>query len=250
MMSAELLNAFRPAKGMVFAEESVRGLMAGTKSQTRRVAKLDSLWVRLPREVKSDLQGLGLGDVNAPAGKYRTRIYEAGAVAIVLPPKLLPKNRPGFSGMLGVKPGEFEWIPPAGCVGDRVWVRETWALLVDGGTPRVVHRADDAHNDLLKDHGASKWSNARYMPRWACRLELTLWDAKLQRLHDITEEDAIAEGVRLSESPGATRHAHSHRDAYSRLWDVLNYERAPWASNPWVWKYVLAEPTPVTPRSP
>ena len=178
----------------------------------------------------------------AKPGKYKARIWGAGAVSILIQPRGCAVRQ------LGVKPDEFKWIPPAGCLGDKVWVRETWATMTGNGI-RVVHRADDSVNDLLNGH-AVKWSNPRYMPRWACRLELTIASAKLQRLHDITEEDAIAEGVRLPYNPGGTRYEGQHRDLYSRLWDDLNYRRAPWAVDPWVWAYTFSDPQIVTPRVP
>lgn len=71
------------------------------------------------------------------------------------------------------------------------------------------------------------------MPRWACRLVLEVCLVRVQRLQEISERDAIAEGVH-HEPMKLT--ADGGRILYRQLWDLLNAERGyPWKSNPWVW---------------
>lgn len=140
-------------------------------------------------------------------------------------------------------------LTPYGIPGDRLWVRETWRPLrpddaaPDGGPVIVRYDADGAK--IMHDEGkigAWTWPQAAkrgyvpgiHMPRWASRLTLSVVDVRPERLHDITEEDAVAEGV---------MDGRYHVLAFARLWDSINGTRAPWESNPWVWR-IRFEVTP------
>lgn len=120
---------------------------------------------------------------------------------------------------------------PYGSPGRRLWVRETYA---DIGC-RLTYRADtdDGAHCMVK-----KWIPSIHMPRSACRLMLEVTAVRVERLQDISEEQAIAEGP-----PGLTFPAPpgSHwvtedgrRRAFMRLWDDVNGAGA-WDANPWVW---------------
>ena len=101
--------------------------------------------------------------------------------------------------------------------GDWLWVRETWndyCPLWDGGwcghgtkegiakDHLVAYRADNPRGELnvttskgeIKKINCSKWKPSIYMPRWASRLTLEITDVRVERLQDISEEDALAEG--------------------------------------------------------
>lgn len=91
------------------------------------------------------------------------------------------------------------------------------------------------------------WRPSIYMPRWASRITLEVTEVRVERLQDISEEDAQAEGVErcdgfplslgypAGEDDGKCVLYPSAVRAFSVLWDSLNHERAPWRSNPWVW---------------
>lgn len=134
-------------------------------------------------------------------------------------------------------------------VKDRLWVRETcWFDPIDDylwtPNPTVVYRADgDVHFE--KGHG---WTPSIHMPKWAARIWLEVTGVRVERLQDISEEDAIAEGCRPyfdHENPDIVTGPNGSQtpmaplmgplDDFKRLWDSLNAKRAPWASNPWVW---------------
>jgi hypothetical protein len=180
---------------------------------------------------------------------------------------------------------------PYGVAGDRLWVRETWksrerrctedddhaedeacsehcqqTYVYYAATPRVGFRPvpDRARITYLVESSpltewyTSGWRPSIHMPRWASRLLLEVTEVRVERLQDITEEDARAEGLKkLSKDGGITwkfgipdrdglpgedddgQHWHEWatdpRKAFAKLWDRINGDRASWASNPWVW---------------
>lgn len=67
------------------------------------------------------------------------------------------------------------------------------------------------------------------MPTWASRLTLEIVEVRVERLQDISEADAVAEGVTRSEHGGITA-----RDGFQRLWKSINGADS-WDTNPWVW---------------
>jgi len=175
---------------------------------------------------------------------------------------------------------EPEWSP-YGRLGDRLWVRETWryADWTDDGMPYIEYAADNARRlveDVPEDwadrveavwarlsepenYGIDgkaadrKWRPSIFLPRWASRLTLEVTEVRVQQLQEISEEDAIAEGVttrceersndyhgdqtdHLTHATGAC-----HVEAFAHLWDDINGKRAPWSSNPWVWAITFRE---------
>lgn len=140
---------------------------------------------------------------------------------------------------------------PYGKPGDRLWVRETWSHTGTGVW--TIADAARANNDghlifRATDNmpGASWWPSI-HMPRWASRITLEITDVRVQRLQDITEADAIAEGVTRSEGgmwlggphpecgPDYPKQFDTARRALADLWDSIYGERSPWARNDWVW---------------
>ncbi len=128
---------------------------------------------------------------------------------------------------------------PYGVPGDTLWVRETWWGANNGKPyrnaiaplPTVVHRANDTSGTANR----VKWRPSIHMPRWASRLTLDVVKLRVERVQEISEEDAIAEGV----SGNGVEHGPAKQTAryrYHVLWDRINAKRGyVWASNPWVW---------------
>ena len=133
---------------------------------------------------------------------------------------------------------------PLGKAGDRLWVRETWtaAMYDPKGPADCLYRADD--NRGVEDLADAKWTTSIHMPRWACRLVLPLVSVRVDRVQDITEEDAKAEGVEpvLMRGIGSypewmrptMREVGGHQKAFELLWKQI-YGDALWDANPWVW---------------
>jgi hypothetical protein len=157
---------------------------------------------------------------------------------------------------------------PYGQVGDRLWVRETFVLEYWEDEPKAPadrpmfhykpadpmneydsehwkiphYKATDPAPDLYygdideNDDGEPKckWRPSIFMPRWASRITLEISDVWCERLKDITEADACAEGV--DNLHLIFKNGPSYRDTYADLWDRLNKKRgAGWETNPYVW---------------
>lgn len=135
---------------------------------------------------------------------------------------------------------------PYGQPGDRLWVRETWqinhvlydrgpipkAYPVEFGEPvDMLYRADGEFWEQFEiDEGGSSWRPSIFMPRWASRLLLDVARIRVERAQDISEEDAIAEGMQCAGIPAAL----TNRAAFAHLWNQINIKHG-WESNPWVW---------------
>lgn len=128
---------------------------------------------------------------------------------------------------------------PYGEPGDRLWVRETWGLFdtqpSDGpARAHVFFRATDGERHELRHQ---LWRPPIFMPRWASRITLEVTGVRLERLQQISEADAKAEGVTPFplDQEGDCWTDGTHRTAFEYLWQQINVKRASWASNPWVW---------------
>jgi len=149
---------------------------------------------------------------------------------------------------------------PYGQVSQRLWVRETWAIRncgnrvsLDKGTwpegfpiDRLEYIATDPAPippELADDSNAPHWWNKRpslFMPRWASRITLEITGVRVERLQEITEEDAIAEGIDpraiYVKSKDWEENTWFSKEAFHWLWDSLNAKRGyGWDTNPFVW---------------
>jgi hypothetical protein len=199
---------------ILFSGPMVRALLAGTKTQTRRIVK---------PQPTSDRPIIAIAD-------------------------------------------DGVWRCPYGQVGDRLWVRETCAIVPatayrcsrdvgpDGKLAQVPHRSSpDGHSWAVYRQGWTRcapepWRPSIHMPRWAARLALTITEVRVQRLHDISEADAAAEGVqRIAATSTAAGGwpcplldtgigvvVDTARVAFTGLWRSIN-GAASWDANPWVW---------------
>ena len=118
---------------------------------------------------------------------------------------------------------------PYGQPGDRLWVRETFAV-----PPGSTEQAEAVYRASF-DPGDVTWTPSIHMPRWASRITLTITDVRVQRLQDISEDEAVAEGIDEA-IPPMNDHgpANAPRWRFARLWNSINGVGA-WDTNPWVW---------------
>ncbi len=208
----------RAERPILFSAPMVNAILDGTKTMTRRPTK-EAQW---NRRADSRLESV------QPGWKVRGGPASSGNdwVATFV----------GGGSMPGGRWQKHALACPFGAPGDRLWVRETHA---QAGTGRVFYRADP---DTL----APRWTPAIHMPRWASRIDLEVTAVRVERLQDITEDDARAEGIgaaRPDLAPLSALHPGrkpgqdmpSYRAAFWALWESINGARASWASNPWVW---------------
>lgn len=141
---------------------------------------------------------------------------------------------------------------PYGQPGDFLWVRETHAIV-----PRTAYRMSDGVQQIINpddNHDAAifksnwdrsppgRWRPSIHMPRWASRLTLEITDVHVERLNDISADDAHAEGVQAwieTFNQSSSYHENGQLQAYpvtafSRLWQSINGPDS-WDANPWVW---------------
>lgn len=199
-------------RGMIFNSEMVRSLLDGRKTQTRRPIK----W-------------------------KQTRFTEIG-------------EREDGSKWPWSEDAEHAcdfWHPcPFGAVGDRIWVRETFAALEPGSyeqaKPQEGHCQDlrYAATDRLAKSDADirgyKWVPSIHMPRWASRILLEITDVRVERLNAISQEDAQAEGMELTgwrptySDPDSGGEVMTPYDNFAELWESI-YGEESWKANGWVW---------------
>lgn len=121
---------------------------------------------------------------------------------------------------------------PYGQVGDRLWVRETWAE--QGGD--IYYKADWGNNKPVNMfYDRIKWRSSRFMPRWASRINLEITGIRVERLQEISREDIAREGCPWQRGDGPWDDIENARRWFRELWDSLNGKRYPWSMNPWVW---------------
>lgn len=122
--------------------------------------------------------------------------------------------------------------------GTILWVKETWC---DAGVFGFAYRATDT-----LPVGVKGWCSPRFMPKRAARLFLEVQDVRVEKLQEITEEDAKAEGIRWTKE--GPLHAHLYdaeldaylnfptaKEVFKYLWNSIYGKKYPWESNPWVW---------------
>ncbi|HCM9667469.1 TPA: hypothetical protein QHS54_002692 [Enterobacter roggenkampii] len=216
---------------MIFNGEMVRAILDGRKTQTRRVMKVQPSDGFHPTHNGYDL------DLNA-------HWYTPGVV---------DKNgylQPAKKDVFGVADENEGYTCPFGAVGDRIWVREAFQgplvseefleeyraypekfenpeyceYAADGG-PRPEYCDLD---DNLR-HG---WRPSIHMPRWASRLTLEITSVRVERLRDLSEDDAKSEGI--TPPSGGVLPGWEYRINFRELWMSI-YGSDNWEANPWVW---------------
>lgn len=138
---------------------------------------------------------------------------------------------------------------PYGDTGDLLWVREAWCHVAD----HTYYRADFSDQQLQEEkrlrrlvpdisaaYPDARWKPSIHMPRWASRVTLKLKLVEPQRLHGITEDDAIAEGCERWHCGHPDCMAEGGHygplGAFHQLWNSINAKRGfGWDQNPWVW---------------
>jgi hypothetical protein len=208
---------------ILFNDEMVRAILAGRKTQTRRVMKV---------QPPSDNHQL----LNIMSSTDRRR--EGKSYWAILNTK---KTR--------IEHSETQYFSfPFGQIGDRLWVRETWRGLVGINPPHEPLKTGIARYTPDQEYcrrveyratqgvDAEPWRPSIHMPRWASRITLEITAVRVERLQDISEKDARAEGV-CGEAEAAESGLRWHDKplrAFRFLWQSIKGPES-WDKNPWVW---------------
>lgn len=210
-------------KPIIFSTDMVRAILDGRKTVTRRVIKPQPYLVDSTLGVKrwahDKLKGsddpLCLWDEE----DIKMELYESDTVTCPY--------------------GYAYYNAPA----DELWVRETWATaaafnhMKPSDIPQGQHIWYGVNDNSDFVVSAGHWRGKRrpsiFMPRWASRIQLRVTDVRVERVQEITEKQAIKEGMELVPVGTAT---WSNRQSFSILWDKINAKRGySWGSNPFVW---------------
>ncbi len=240
------------SKPILFSTPMVLALLDGRKTMTRRVVKpvgfcRDQIAGGIPHNGKDAVL------LNAPAYlKF---------------PACENKDCMGY-GRGGAR------IPSPWKIGDLLWVRETWADVNSPDGPAIAYKDGDVRtwhefsrtfgpnmgagpsmdydtypgnytmwfSDLFAGEEGHRWKPSIHMPRWASRLTLRITDVRVERVQEISEEGAMAEGI--EDLGGVWRdyqlrtfdHFNTAKESFRSLWDSINAKRGfGWNVNPWVW---------------
>ena len=214
---------------ILFSAPMVMAIIYGSKTQTRRV---------IPWNIAGNMD-TPRGDKDIAAGYPFTEDKYGDAVSV-------------------------RDISHYGKPGGRLWVRETWkyADWTEDGEPYIQYRSDNTiiikeHPEDWQDRVAEvwaklslpenyqidntasdrKWRPSIFMPRWASRITLEITDIRVERLQDISEEDAENEGISFLRYVPDVDETLTAKELFMCLWDAIN-GKSPgksWANNPWVW---------------
>lgn len=200
-------------RGMIFNGEMVRAILDGRKTQTRRIMKVQ------PKPSKSRP-----GDFWFPSKKLESMVHVSD---------LVTGNSPISDCHLFFQ----EHCCPFGKIGDRIWVRETWAEAGAGAPDLKLYRADypkhvPTHYENVPSADEIRWTPSIHMPRWASRLTLEITGVRVERLASVSDEDAGKEGYPANPAPyGGTMDKWLW---FRQLWDSI-YPEQSFKHNPWVW---------------
>lgn len=230
MSAARKIEPTPVARPAAFVAEMVRAILNGRKTNTRRV-------VDMSRIEPAVLDWITRAHWEDDPVEFGAHVEFRGE----------HETHPHF-----VRRVRSPWRP-----GDLIWVREGWRTGValdhlnatqiaercrDGGwaqpwAPLIYCDGATYDADTLSSFGGAwgRHRSARFMPRWASRITLRVTDVRVERLQDISEADAVAEGCTARTYRDGRGHEPATVD-FRCLWEAINGKRAPWASNPWVWR--------------
>lgn len=219
------------SRPILFSDEMVRAILEGRKTQTRRVSDLEIYEERYLNGRAFEISyKMPTSSGNMGGGEAATRKYFA------------------------------EKFCKYGTVGDRLWVREAWAKVPFTCTWNELpyKRSPDGEWNAFYRTGfdrsaPSSWKPSIHMPRWASRITLEVTGVRVERLQDISDEDANAEGFEgtFEHSQGCDYEdcalaggvedcdgeLSTAVDNFQTYWDSFNAKNPShsWAANPWVW---------------
>ncbi|NBN86017.1 hypothetical protein [Proteus sp. G2300] len=182
-------------RGIIFNAEMVKAILDGRKTQTRRIVK----------NVMLD-NGIWLKKPTKTRSGTTTHVLDA------------PKHN----------------LCPLGKIGDRLYVREAFKAGVCTEST-IAYKATHKPSDLEEGwYEEIKWTPSIHMPRRYSRITLEITNIRVERLNDISNDDAKSEGCWYGRGGGTPDKALTPSDQFPTLWEEI-YGDGSWSSNPWVW---------------
>jgi hypothetical protein len=216
----------RLERPIIFNKEMVKAILEGRKTQTRRPLKVQppvgTLDVK-PWCISHEMEILG------KVAKWETPQYRESGVPLWISTETGGTHR--------------EYGCPFGDVGDRLWVRETYALAetydkksgadLPGTLEGTTHFYRDGGGHCFETVLRGKWRPSIHMPRWASRITLEVLKIRAERLQDITGHDVIAEGFEFH----PVLHYSKAMQEFTDTWGSIYGDKPglDFKSNPWVW---------------
>ncbi|MCU8008457.1 hypothetical protein L5M11_13125 [Shewanella sp. SM87] len=214
---------------IIFNTEMVQAILDGRKTQTRRMFKAQPHYDWAPFSKNAEWYTPTIVDKR---GFYQPANYE----------------------LFGVSDEDCAFVSPFGTIGDQFWVRETWRLFNSSDecgcseSPCSCQANGTVLFKAMGDSGESKWKPSIHMPRSCARILLEVTAVRVERLNDISEQDAKAEGINCvtfreedlglcegfthEKDDGNCQLARSAKRAFHKLWQSIYHNVE---DNPWVW---------------
>ncbi len=198
---------------ILFSTEMVKAILDGRKTMTRRIIK------RQPSE---------------EVGEFLRGCW--------------PCRRKQYEYMGDPEQGHEVSLKPYAFIGDCLWLRETWKptrnmTALQPKRTYIRYKAGDSRIEIQHDfvcggQDSERWRSGRFLKKIYSRITLEITDVRVERLQDITEEDALKEGFIVSIP-------YTAAEKFALLWDNL-YKKKPeyWGANPWVWVISFKRNTP------
>src|SRR3972149_2575511 len=215
---------------IIFSPEIVRAMLAGNVTQTRRVVKFMH---ETPKLIGQAAEHRNLNAVY-PAREKGWVFWQTTRAGDGLAEFTKKAYATGL-------------LCPYGEPGDRLWVKEAWYTskkydpLPPAKFPVEAKTIFRYLGSRAKPEWAGRTRSARFMPRWASRITLEIVNVRVERLQDVSDDDAKAEGFEyygetLFKDYGEILAEHTAIYKYASYWDLLNARQGfLWKSNPWVW---------------
>lgn len=191
-------------RGIIFNTEMVKAILDGRKTQTRRIIKSVPATHSFHGWVTSSIRAKDEGKA----------CWAIGDSPLLKEPIFLNC--------------------PLGKIGDRLYVRETFKAGVCTEST-IVYKATHKPSDLEEGwYEEIKWTPSIHMPRRYSRITLEITNIRVERLNDISNDDAKSEGCWYGRGGGTPDKALTPSDQFPTLWEEI-YGDGSWSSNPWVW---------------
>lgn len=261
---------------ILFSAPMVRAILEGRKTQTRRIVKpatLEAIEFMTGRADEEPARSADLGlfydrpEVEDSRGRTRSLKHPQWLVFNAAYPE---------EGSLPIGQGY-------GAVGDRLWVRETWRVgawdedegqfaidyrdgpdmrwrsderddtgekfndlwlsCCDELSDKDIHPNSDGRYEWKPGESPLRWRPSIHMPRWASRISLEVTGIRVERLQEISENDAADEGVGALMPAAREGNPDQYRETFMELWESIN-GKGSWAASPWCWVVEFKRVTP------